>query len=145
MTKSLILLILLIAVNISLAQTENDYKTSVMRYIKASKGFENYQFSIRKLFSYPANADTGNAKDFVKNMEQGYLDITIEEYCEYLIEMYKDKLTADDFNQLSDFYESPLGVKYAGAMPNIIEGSENIRRNFGLKVLEKLKDINNTK
>lgn len=136
MKKSFILLILLIGANISFSQTEDNYKTAVMRYIKVSKGFENFQTSVKKLFEYPANADTGRTKDFVKNMEQVFLDITIEEYCKYLIEKYKEKLTAADFNQISDFYESPLGTKYAEAMPNIIEGSENIRRYFGFKVLE---------
>lgn len=103
--RVLIILILLLFSNISMAQTEL-LKADIIKLVNTTFDTENFKI-VSDVILYDKNVQIKEnlEKDFKKAKEVFY-----EEFVTY----YSSKYTHDEIKQMLTFYETPVGKKIAG-------------------------------
>lgn len=56
------------------------------------------------------------------------------EILDQIARLYADKFTADEMNTLADFYRSPIGQKFIGAMPDLAADAMKLGTTWGQQI-----------
>lgn len=75
-------------------------------------------------------------KYFVKlfEFEEEFAKTSIDDLTEMLVPVYKKYMTKEDLKELIEFYETPVGRKFAEYTPIIMQESMQIGQQWGLKI-----------
>lgn len=141
MKKILITLALvsLFAIN-GLAQNNAEYKSAVQKMLTASGAENTFKASVTQMFGMMRQQQPQQSNDFWVSMENETLKTSIADLIELLVPVYQKHLSLDDINQLTAFYQSPIGRKFAEKTPLITQESMAAGQQWGMKIGQKIID-----
>lgn len=141
MKKIIPLILLFVICNISLAQSgkaNDDYKNAVIRYLKVSNSIKSFDTIIKDLFGTMRKVNNTIPEKMWDIMTEEFSNISDEEYSEFFGELYKNFLTTSDLNEISDFFETPVGIKYATALEKISGKKEEASKKLAEKIIKRV-------
>ena len=141
MKKILITLALvsIFAIN-GLAQNNAEYKSAVQKMLTASGAENTFKASVTQMFGMMRQQQPQQSNDFWVSMENEILKTSIADLIELLVPVYQKHLSLDDINQLTAFYQSPIGKKFAEKTPLITQESMAAGQQWGMKIGQKIID-----
>lgn len=139
MKKILITLTLasLFAIN-GYAQNNAEYKSAVQKMLTASGAENTFKASVTQMFGMMKQQQPQVANDFWVSMEDEMLKTSITDLIELLVPVYQKHLSLDEINQITAFYESPIGKKFAEKTPLITKESMAVGQQWGMKIGQKI-------
>lgn len=139
MLKKLINLSLLVLLCVAAFGQENqEYRQALNRLFQVSGTEQSYQAAIKQMYTmfreqYPS-VDTKVWDDLEKEFSQ----TSLEDLTDMLVPVYSKYMTLEDLKELIEFYESPIGIKFAKNTPLIMQESMQVGQQWGMKIGEKL-------
>lgn len=123
----------------SMAQTKDAaYKKALLEMFVASGSDEAYKSAIKQMMSmFKDNYKDVPAK-FWEEAEAEMLKSSIEDLAEMLVPVYQKHLTLEDLQEMTKFYNTPVGKKYAKSTGPIMQESMKVGGEWGKKIGEKI-------
>lgn len=119
------------------AQTK-EYKLAVQNMLSASGAEQTFKASISQIMVMMKQQKPDIPQDFWTVMETEFGATSIRDLIDLLAPIYEKHLTIDDLNQLTAFYQSPVGKKFAQKTPLITQESIQAGQNWGMQLGEKI-------
>jgi len=140
----LIFSFLLLTASASFSQDNTAYKTALGKMMQASGAEAIYKAAISKMMSMMKEQKSEAPAEVWESLQTEMLKISVTELTDMLVPVYQRHLTIQDVNDLTSFYNTPLGKKFAEKSPLIMQESMQIGQQWGQKigqqVADKLKD-----
>ncbi len=140
MKKLIILLAFGLFLNIqtSIAQSKEDYKKALLEMFTASGSDEAYKSAIKQMMTMFKDNYKDVPANFWKEAETEMLKSSIEDLAELLVPVYEKYLTISDLQEMTKFYNTPVGKKYAQSTGPIMQESMKVGETWGRKIGEKI-------
>ena len=75
------------------------------------------------------------------DLEKEFLKTSIDDLVDMLVPVYSRHLTLDDLQKIIEFYQTPVGQKYAEKTPLIMQESMQIGQQWGMKIGQEFQNI----
>lgn len=125
--------------NLAFCQNDIEYKEAMTRYMKATNALRNFKMTLDKLFTFFEKANYKISKRSMELLKDEFSNLTIDDLTEFYTDIYIYTFSAEELNKLSDFYETPLGIKYIASLPYIMEGNDKAKLKLVSKIIERMK------
>jgi len=136
--------LIFILTNLSFGQSDNEYREALQTMFKVSGSEEIYQTAISKMFTMFKEQYASVKEETWVSLEAEFKNTSINDLIELLTPTYQKHLTLEEIKGLIEFYETPVGKKYAQKSPLIMQESMQIGQQWGMKIGEefakKMKD-----
>ena len=136
--------LIFILTNLSFGQSDNEYREALQTMFKVSGSEEIYQTAISKMFTMFKEQYASVKEETWVSLEVEFKNTSINDLIELLTPTYQKHLTLEEIKGLIEFYETPVGKKYAQKSPLIMQESMQIGQQWGMKIGEefakKMKD-----
>lgn len=139
MRKIIIIITILCGTLTTFAQTDN-YKASLKKMLEAGGTEATFKVAIKQMFEmfkkqYPNIPDNVWA-DFEKEFSQ----TSMNDLVDMLAPVYEKHMTQADLDNISQFFQTPIGKKYAASSPLIMQESMQVGQQWGMKVAQKFQE-----
>jgi uncharacterized protein len=135
--KKLIILTLLITSSVaSIAQKDNQYKTTLKKLMEVSGSEQTFKAVISQFFTLFKNQNSQVPDSIWSELEQEFYNTSTDELVAMLTPVYEKHLTEADLQKIIEFYQSPVGKKYAEKTPFITQESMQVGQQWGTKIGE---------
>ncbi len=142
---SLTLLIFISTVSFSQSNDDKVYAKSLKKMFEVSGSEEAYKTAITQMMAMFKQQYSQVSAETWNGMEAEMLKVSMDDLVTKLIPVYKKYLTLEDVEGMIEFYNSPLGKKFAKNTPLIMQESMQVGQQWGMelgkKFEEKLKGI----
>ncbi len=134
--KRLIFLVSLISLCIaqSNAQSENSYKTTLKKMLEAAGSEESFKTAINQVFTMFKQQENAVPDSVWASMESEFLNTSMDELVEMLTPVYQSHITEADMTKIIEFYQTPVGRKFAEKTPLIMQESMRVGQEWGIKI-----------
>jgi hypothetical protein len=105
---------------------------------KVSGTEESYQAAIKQMFSMFKEQSPNVKSTIWEEFENEFLHTSINELVDMLAPVYKKYMTKEDIETMIQFYETPVGQKYAKSTPLIMRESMEIGQQWGARIGEEI-------
>jgi hypothetical protein len=122
------------------AQNNAEYKSAVQKMLIASGAENTFKASITQMFGMMKQQQPQVTNDFWVSLEDEMLKTSITDLIDLLVPIYQKHLSLDEINQLTAFYGSPIGKKFAEKTPLITQESMAAGQQWGMKIGQKIID-----
>lgn len=114
-------------------QTDAEYKKTLKRMFEVSGSEAAYKAAITQMLGMFKQSQHV-PPNVMAELEQEFLRTSLDELVDMLIPVYQKHMTRADLLQLIQFYETPVGVKFAQKTPLIMQESMQIGQTWGMKI-----------
>jgi uncharacterized protein len=134
--KKLILLALFIAMHtIQLsAQPENSYKATLKKMLEVAGSGESFKAAINQMFTMFKQQESAVPDSVWASMEGEFLNTSMDELVDMLTPVYQSHITESDLTKIIEFYQTPVGKKFAEKTPLIMQESMQVGQQWGMKI-----------
>ena len=134
-TPLLVCVLILSSVVFSSGQSNAGYQTTLEKMFEVSGSQEAYKSAIRQMFvMFKENKSV--PEEVWAGLEREFLLTSMDELVGMLTPVYEKHLTQADLLKLIEFYQTPVGVKFAKSSPLIMQESMQVGQQWGMKVGE---------
>jgi uncharacterized protein len=134
--KRLILLVSLISVCVtqSNAQSENSYKATLKKMLEVAGSQESFKAVIGQMFTMFKQQESAVPDSVWTAMESEFLNTSMDELVDMLTPVYQSHITESDLAKIIEFYQTPVGRKFAQKTPLIMQESMQVGQQWGMKI-----------
>ncbi|WP_199141315.1 DUF2059 domain-containing protein [Pedobacter sp. ASV12] len=143
MKKFLIIAFLSLAGPTCFAQgtsTTTPYKTELQKLLTLSGSEASFKVAIDQMIGTLKQQQSDIPAEFWTEMETELKKTSMTELLDLLLPVYQKHLSIDDLKQITAFYESPAGKKFAEKTPLILNGSMEAGKEWGMKIGQRVVD-----
>jgi hypothetical protein len=134
--------ILIISFGVTFGQA-NSYKVTLKKMLEVAGTESSFQVVVKQLFDMLKQQQTSVPDSIWMEFETEFLKTSIDDLVEMLAPVYQNHMTEADLMKIIEFYQTPVGKKYAEKTPLIMQESMQVGQQWGQsigqKFLEKLK------
>lgn len=127
-----------LTIQTSYAQSKEAYKKALLEMFTASGSDEAYKSAIKQMMSMFKDNYKDVPANFWKEAESEMLKSSIEDLAELLVPVYEKYLTIADLQEMTKFYNTPVGKKYAQSTGPIMQESMKVGEAWGRKIGEQI-------
>ena len=138
MKKLLVITILLITFSSTFAQDNTSYKATLKKMLESAGSQGAFQTAIKQMFSMFRQQKTNVPADVWNALETEMEKTSMDELTTLLTPVYQKQLTEADLKKIIEFYETPVGKKYAGSVPAIMQESMQVVQEWGMKLSQQI-------
>lgn len=124
--------------SVSRAQSSVEYKTAVQKMLMASGSENTFKAAVGQMFTLMKQQKSSVPEEFWKTLETEMTKTSMPDLIALLVPIYQKHFTVDDINQLTAFYQSPIGKKFAEKTPLITQESMAAGQQWGMKIGQKI-------
>ena len=141
MRKILFILILVLGIGgVSVAQTAQEYVAALKKMIVVSGSDATFKLVIPQMFAMMKQQLPNVPAEFWSEAEKEMMKTLVDDLVEMLAPIYHKRLTLSDLQEITKFYESPVGKKMAAAQPAIATESMAVGQQWGMKIATKVQE-----
>jgi hypothetical protein len=144
MKKSILLIFCLFTCIASFAQVDKEYKSTLKKMIEVSGSSAAFKGAITQIMVMFKQNYTNVPSNVWDEFEKEFSKTSVDDLVELLAPIYYKHLTVGDLKKIIEFYQTPVGKKYAEETPMITQESMAAGQEWGMKigqqVQEKLKE-----
>jgi len=115
-------------------QVDKDYCNTLKKMFEVSGAEETYKNVITQMISIYKQEYTDIRSEFWKEIENELLKTSLSDLAELLVPVYNKYMTKEDLESIIEFYESPIGKKFAKNQPMIVQESMQVGQQWGKKL-----------
>lgn len=144
MKKNALLVSILLISATAFGQITDSYKSTLKQMMKASGSEATFGVAIKQIVGMLKAQKTNVPDNIWTEFEAEFSKASMDELVDMLAPVYYKHLTEDDLKKMLDFYNTPVGKKYAEKTPLITQESMQVGQQWGMqmgsKFAEKLKE-----
>lgn len=143
MKKFLMIAFLSLAGSACFAQgtsTTTPYKTELQKLLTLSGSEASFKVAINQMVVSLKQQQPNIPAEFWTEMEAELKKTSMTELLDLLLPIYQEYLNIDDLKQITAFYESPAGKKFAEKTPLILNASMEAGKEWGMKIGQRVVD-----
>ena len=126
-------LLILSSLSVSYSQDNAGYREALKKMFEVSGSEEVYKSVIRQMFVLLKQRPDVPAEVW-DGLEQEFMKTSMDDLVTMLIPVYEKHLTQGDLEMMIEFYQTPVGSKFAQKSPMIMQESMQIGQQWGLKI-----------
>lgn len=115
-------------------QVNSEYGKALKKTFEVSGTEASYKTVIKQMFTMYKDQQDGVPDEIWEEFEREFLKTSLDDLTEMLVPVYQKYMSLSDLNKLIEFYQSPVGAKYAKNTPLIMQESMQIGRKWGEKL-----------
>ena len=131
------------SLTISFGQTDN-YQGTLKKMFEVSGTQESFKASIKQMFVMFKQQNANVPDSLWAEFQNEFLKTSIDDIVTMLSPVYQKYLTQNDLEKIINFYQTPVGKKYAENTPLLMRESMQVGQQWGMKIgqdfQKKLKD-----
>lgn len=136
--------ILAISLGSAVAQISDGYKITLKKMLSVAGTEETFKVAIKQMFGMFKQQKANVPETVWSEFEQEFSKTSMDELVNMLAPVYNEHMTEADLAKMIEFYETPVGKKYAEKTPLIMQASMQVGQEWGMKMgrefQEKLKE-----
>lgn len=126
------------------AQISDSYKATLKKMLSVAGTEETFKVAIKQMFGMFKQQKADVPEAVWSDFEQEFSQTSMDELVNMLAPVYHKHMTEEDLAKMIEFYETPVGKKYAEKTPLIMQESMQVGQEWGMKMgqqfQEKLKE-----
>lgn len=122
----------------SIGQSDEAYAKSLKKMFSVSGTEETYQAAIKQMIDIFRQRSPEVDESIWKDFENEFAKTSIDELVELFMPVYQKYLSREDIEGIIQFYQSPVGQKYAKSIPMITQESMQIGQQWGMEIGQKI-------
>lgn len=136
---SILFILIILLVTTTFAQQNNtEYKKAIQKMISVSGSEKTYTVAINQMITMMKKQKSNVPAEFWDKMAVEYSKTSMTDLIDMLVPIYQKHLTLSEINQMTAFYESPIGKKFAAKTPLIMQESMQVGQQWGMKISQKM-------
>jgi uncharacterized protein len=139
-----VLVLLLFAAVSSYGQADAQYKAALKKMFEVSGTEETYKAAIKQMIGMFKQQKSDVPEAIWNDFEKEFSGTSLGSLVDMLLPVYQKYMTKDDLQKMIEFYQTPVGKKYAANTPFIMQESMAVGQQWGMKIgqqfQEKLKE-----
>lgn len=144
MKKILIIAFLSLTSLFCFGQNDTEYKSALQKLMAISGSEKSYQVAIEQMMATLKQQKSDVPDTFWTEIETEFKKSAMTELLDLLLPVYQKHLTLADVKEITAFYETPSGKKFAEKTPLILNDSMVVGREWGMmigkRVVDKIKE-----
>lgn len=116
------------------AQITDSYKANVKKMLHLAGTEATFGAAIKQMFVMFKQQSTNVPEEIWSEFEKEFTQASMDDLVNMLVPVYHNHLTEADLKKMIEFYETPVGKKYAEKTPLIMQESMQIGQQWGLKL-----------
>lgn len=144
MKKLLIISLLLLAFSSVRAQDNASYKATLKKMLESAGSQAGFQSALKQMFSMFREQKNNVPAEVWDALQTEMEKTSVDDLTTLLTPVYQKQFTEADLEEIIKFYETPIGKKYAAAVPVIMQESMQAGQEWGMKIgqeiMQKLAD-----
>lgn len=126
--------------NAAAQEANNEYKQTLQEFMNASGSLESSKQLIQQLISMVKSASPNVPDSFWDAVGKKMHDKFIAQVIEGYVPIYQKYLTLDELKQIIAFYQTPIGKKFAQALPAITVEGAQLGQKIGMEMFKELEE-----
>lgn len=122
------------------AQSEADYKILIEKYLVINGTEKNVQLMIGELVKQYKALSSEIPDEVWDAVEEKFLKTSVSDLVELYYPIYKKHFSYNEFKQVVDFFETPIGEKFGSKQPKILQESMQAGQKWGEKLGRELQE-----
>lgn len=120
----------------SFGQDNNSYKASLKEMMEASGSTQSYKVAIIQTIKMLKSQKNDVPESFWQEFESIFIQSAQEDLFELLYPIYQKYMTEAEVKDITKFYNTPTGKKFAEKTPFILQDSMAAGQQWGMKLGE---------
>jgi hypothetical protein len=140
--KKVIFIVSIIALSLSSAfgQGDANYKVTLKKMLDASGAEGSFKAAIKQMFDMFKQERKDVPDSIWSEFEKEFSKTSMDDLTEMLSPVYQKHMTENDLKQIIEFYQTPVGKKYAEKTPLITQQSMQVGQQWGMKIGQKFQE-----
>jgi hypothetical protein len=134
MKKILLLSYLFLSFSSSFAQDHTSYTATLKKMLESGGSQAAFQSAVKQMFTMFRQQKSNVPAEVWNAMETEMEKTSLDELSTLLTPVYQKQFTEADLKEIITFYETPIGKKYAAAVPVIMQESMQVGQEWGMKI-----------
>jgi hypothetical protein len=136
--KKVIVVISILAISIgsSFGQIDNNYKSTLKKMLEVAGSESIFKASIKEIIVMFKQEETNVPDSIWSDLEKEYLKTLFNDLVDMLSPVYQKYLTETDLEKIIEFYQTPVGKKYAEYTSLSMQESMQIAQQWGKKIFQ---------
>ena len=139
MKKFIISLSLIFFSGLAFGQVEEEYKVKLKKMFEVSGSEESYNAVLDQLFTMYKSQYPNVKPELWDDLKQEFTSQSMNDLVDMLAPVYYKYLTKEDLDKLIEFYNTPVGKKFAKNTPLIMQESMQVGQQWGMKIGQEFK------
>jgi hypothetical protein len=139
-TLAIAFVLLTMSVNIVSAQANDEYKHTLKKMLDAAGSEATFDSAIKQMLEMFREQYKSVPDNVWSELENEMLKVSMDDLVEMLTPVYAKHLSIVDLNKIIEFYQTPVGKKYAEKTPLITQESMQVGQEWGMKVGQKFQE-----
>lgn len=139
-----VFLLVLLATGLSYGQGDPQYKAALKKMFEVSGTEETYKAALKQVIGMFKQQNTNVPEAVWADFEKEFSTTSLSSLVDMLSPVYQKYMTKEDLQKMTEFYQTPVGKKYAANTPLIMQESMQVGQQWGMKIgqqfQEKLKE-----
>ena len=136
----LVISILVVSLSSTFGQVDNSYKSTLKMMLQVAGSEETFNTAIKQMFSMYKQQKTNVPDSIWVGLEQEISKTSIDDLVDMILPVYQKYMTETDLNGIIEFYQTPIGKKYAEKTPLIMQESMQVGQQWGMEIGKKFED-----
>jgi uncharacterized protein len=132
--------LLVTTVNVVSAQANDEYKRTLKKMLDAAGSEATFDSAIKQMLGMFKGQYQSVPENVWAELETEMVKISVNDLVEMLAPVYEKHLSIADLNKIIEFYQTPVGKKYAEKTPFITQESMQVGQEWGMKVGQKFQE-----
>lgn len=142
MKKMLAIALLLLATSVNMvsAQANDEYKQTLKRMLDVAGSEATFDSAIKQMLGMFKEQYQSVPDNVWTELENEMLKVSMDDLVEMLTPVYAKHMSISDLNKIIEFYQTPVGKKYAEKTPLITQESMQVGQQWGMQVGQKFQE-----
>lgn len=129
-----------LSISASLAQSDTSYKTTLKSMLEISGSQQAFKMAITQMMTMFKNQNTSVPENIWADLEKEMTSTSLDELVDMLEPVYKKHMAESDLKKVIEFYQTPVGKKFADKTPLIMQESMQVGQQWGMKIGQKFQE-----
>ena len=140
--KKLVVAISMAVLSLSAAfgQGDSQYKLTLKKMLEAGGSEESFKVVMKQMFDMLKKQKTNVPDTVWADFEKEFSKTSIDNLVDMLTPVYQKHMTIVDLEKIIEFYQTPVGKKYAEKTPVIMQESMQVGQQWGMDMGQKFQE-----
>jgi hypothetical protein len=130
-----VITLVIVSLNAGFSQTTNgSYKATLKKMLEVAGTQESFKMAIKQMFGMLKSQKTDVPDSIWVSFEKEFSNTSMDELVDMLAPVYQNHMTEADLKKIIEFYQTPVGKKYAEKTPLIMQESMQVGQQWGMKM-----------
>lgn len=135
-----VLSFLVVSLGSAFGQVDNKYKLTLKKMLEAGGSEASFKVVIKQMVDMLKQQKTNVPDSIWSDFENEFSKTSMDDLVEMLIPVYQKHMTVADLEKIIEFYQTPVGKKFAEKTPLIMQESMQVGQQWGMAMGTKFQE-----